>query len=79
MKTIPSGFLGAGDGLFGGVSDEVEEYPDGDRTQEEYFYVLKTLDHPFKNAEEVVKGPLTKADFGTLKGELGLPDWSKRF
>jgi hypothetical protein len=54
-------------------------YPDGDRTKEEYFYFSKEKDDKFKNSEEVVRGPLTKSEFGKLKSDLGLPELSKWF
>lgn len=54
-------------------------YPDGDKTRKEFFYFAKAKDHPHKNADEIVLGPFSEADFDALKSKLKLPDWSKHF
>lgn len=54
-------------------------HPDGDLLTEEFFYFAKAEDDPYKNADEVVKGPFTRIKFEQLRKELGLPGWTKEF
>ncbi|SKA96991.1 hypothetical protein SAMN02745166_02511 [Prosthecobacter debontii] len=54
-------------------------HPESDRFTDEFFYFAKAEDGPYKNADEVVKGPFTRAQFEQLRKELGLPGWTKEF
>ncbi|MDH4445649.1 MAG: hypothetical protein QE267_11055 [Akkermansiaceae bacterium] len=54
-------------------------YPGGDKTRKEYYYFSKAADHPFKNADEIVLGPLTESEFMSHKTRLSLPDFEKHF
>jgi len=54
-------------------------YPNGDKSRREFFYCPKAQDHAHKNADEIVPGPFTEAEFTKIKSDLALPDWSKRF
>lgn len=54
-------------------------YPNGDKTNPEYFYFAKAMDNPHKNGDEVAMGPFTAKKFEALKRKHGLPEWSKHF
>lgn len=54
-------------------------HPEGDRRTEEFFYFAKAEDDPYKNADQVVKGPFTREKFDQLRQELSLPGWTKEF
>lgn len=57
----------------------VARYPDGDRTIREFFYFNKNLDGDYKNAEDIVEGPFTRAEFRKKKLKYNLPSWSEYF
>ena len=54
-------------------------YPDGDKSNPEYFYFAKSADGPYKNGNEVALGPFTAKEFEELKKKHGLPEWSRSF
>jgi hypothetical protein len=54
-------------------------YPDGDKTNAEYFYFEKSTDRPYKNSDQVVLGPFNEKEFEALKRRHGLPNRSKYF
>ena len=54
-------------------------FPRGDRSKREYFYIEKAMDHSYLNADEIVKGPFTKAEFDSLKAKLSLPEFAVSF
>ncbi|HCS64717.1 MAG TPA: hypothetical protein DIW64_11950 [Cellvibrio sp.] len=44
-----------------------------------YFYLEKEKDNIYKNANEIMKGPLSEAKFIELSRRLGLPKFTKEF
>lgn len=54
-------------------------HPNRDKSKSQFYYFPKAQDHEHKNANEIVLGPFTEAEFEKLKSELKLPNWSKRF
>jgi len=44
-----------------------------------YFYLEKEKDNIYKNANEIMKGPLSEAEFIELSRKLGLPKFTKEF
>ena len=84
--------LDVGDGVsIGRVMDQVsavgeddtwivaERHPDGDESITEYYYWAKASDHPHMNADEVVLGSFSEAEFQLIKKRLKLPDFTARF
>lgn len=44
-----------------------------------YFYIERSKDGKYQNADEISQGPLSSDKFAELKKQLGLPDFSDFF
>jgi hypothetical protein len=54
-----------------------KQHPNGDRTITNFFVVDASGDSTRMQKTDVVRGPLTKAEFQQLAEELHLPDFTK--
>lgn len=54
-------------------------FPDGDPPMKEYCYFPKSEDNPHKNAEDIVRGPFSKAEFDKLRESPELPSLTEQF
>jgi hypothetical protein len=44
-----------------------------------YFYIEKSKDGIYKNANEITQGPYSEKEFITLSNKIGLPKFTKQF
>ena len=51
--------------------------PTLDKTQTEYFYIIRSKDGPYVDPSVAVKGPYDEAAFAQEKGRLGLPPFRR--
>jgi hypothetical protein len=54
-----------------------KQHPGGDRTVTNFFIIDATRETPRSVQRDVVRGPLTEAEFERLSHELGLPSFTK--
>jgi hypothetical protein len=54
-----------------------KQHPGGDRSVTNFFIIDATRESPRSERTDVVRGPLTEAEFQRLSDELGLPPFTK--